>query len=93
MILGEFLFGAIGSEDAIGLVNGRLEDWERPETIVHAMAFNDSFIVFCDGDIVFGENSDAVIVAELGERDEGSSLEVIQYMSMLRSRRKFIREW
>ena len=77
MILGKFLFGSIGAEDAIGLVNGRSEDWERPESIVHATAFNNSFIVFGDGDIIFGENGNAVIVAELGERDECASLEVI----------------
>ena len=47
------------------------------------MASDDDLIVFEDADIVLGEDGQAIIIAELGERDESASFEVVKFKSLL----------
>ena len=88
MILGKIVAGLVGPENPIGLMGWWGCDWNGPESIVHPTTCNDDIVVFDDLDIVLGEESNAIIVTELGQGDEGTSLELIKHKCRLGSGRE-----
>jgi hypothetical protein len=66
----------IEAKDTINLM-GRSSKREGPETIRGASASDDDSVTLHYFDLIFGKDSDAVVVTELREGDESTSTEII----------------
>jgi hypothetical protein len=65
-----------------------------PKTISGvAFTHDDGLAVFVNFDVVFGEQGDAIVVAELPDGDEGARLEAIEDVADFCGRREFGSEW
>jgi hypothetical protein len=69
---GKFFFGLVKAKDTISLMRDRSGDGEMPQTISCAGASDDDFVLLKDFDIIFVEDSNAIVVTELGQRDQGA---------------------
>ena len=80
-ILDQFAFGNFLEEDAVCLVwvrdrwillsGGERDQWDVPQTIgTISQACNYDLVVLQDVHVIFGEDGDAVVVAELTHGDE-----------------------
>jgi hypothetical protein len=88
VIGGEFLFWLVETKDAVGQVGLRrayrgFVDGYGPKTVGHAFTRNDEFVVFEDFYVIPVENGDAIVVAELGEGDEGAGTQIVENESRL----------
>jgi hypothetical protein len=69
MVEGKVMACLVSPEYPIGLMGWWGRDGNRPEAIVHATACDDYLLVLDDSNVVLSEESDAIIVTELGEGD------------------------
>ena len=69
---GEFGFGLVEAKDTIGLMGDRSGDGDMPQAIWRAGASDNDLVLLEDFDIKFVEDSDAIIITELGQRDQGA---------------------
>ena len=72
VIEGKFFFGLVKAKDTISLMKGRSGYGEMPQAILCAGASDDDFVLLKDFDIIFGEDSNAIVVTELGQGDQGA---------------------
>jgi hypothetical protein len=63
MVEGKIMTGFVSPENPVGLMGRWGRYWNGPESIVHATACNDDFVVLDDLDIVPCEEGNAVIIA------------------------------
>jgi len=72
VVAGKFGFGLVKSKDTIGLMRDRSGDGDMPQAIWRAGAGDNDLVLLEDFDIKFVEDSDAIIITELGQRDQGA---------------------
>jgi hypothetical protein len=94
VVKSKFLLGFVQAKNTIGLMKGtRNSEWNSPQTISSTRTCNDSRIHFNDFDVIFGKNSFATVIAELGERDERAGAKIVEDERRLCSIAEEWREW
>lgn len=83
MIASEIVFCFVKAENAICLVWSRGSEGNGPQPIVDASAGDDDLVVFVNLHVVPVEDGSAVVVTELGKRDEGACFQIIQHKGRL----------